>query len=261
MVSKFEFPEPLIVMGMGRSGTRNLADILNISEEVCLHGEIPLPSINHFFKSMREIEKSHSRNETRYANWNYNKLSMIAEYFSSASIGKRENIDHSRLRYFGHKTPKSERHFSLYEEYFSSLEVGCKYIYCMRDPISVYRSFRTVPWSNISNVDTFIENYLRSYDQYEHALKQAGDRVFLFNLNGYLSSDDSKNSVLELFGFLKISPPFEFFDKIGCLENTNSSKKKFGVERAGISHEDRKKIMENEKMRKVISEHFGWVEL
>ncbi len=250
--------KPLIVMGMGRSGTRYFADILSAHESVLLYGEIPHSAMARFISLLDTLDKEHSRDAARKKRWDEKKLSFIFEAFKSMSMGRAKNK--SGHLYVGHKTPRSEFFFDAYERHFKSAGVQACYFYCLRNPFDVWSSFQNMPWNAFENVNAFIECYNESYRRYIKASSRAKGRVHLLNLDVLRQGGEPRKFFQEkVFHPLEINVDDDFLDSLISKRNTNSSQNAIGRMPEEMSTADYDKIMGNEEISLIISEHFAWL--
>lgn len=180
--------KPLIVMGMGRSGTRYFADIISSHDEIVLHGEIPHSAMSRFIKLLDVLDEEHGRDKVRLRKWREKKSDFILNSFGSMAMGSTSSID--GCKYVGHKTPRSEKFFDFYEKHFHVLDKKPTYFYCIRSPFDVWASFKNMPWNVFKTVEEFVDDYVGSYKRYVRASKRAEGRVHLLNLDAYKNSAD-----------------------------------------------------------------------
>lgn len=246
-------PRPLIVCGMGRSGTRMCANILNNSEDVELQGEIGGPAGTRL---LAWLEALHSQRREEDPEAAYARARAAFRIGASGA-----SVDRPDARWFGHKTPRHERHFRRYETLFSDPENRPVYVYCIRNPFDVWRSYQAMPWNKFETVTAFLPAWIRSVHLYEGMRGAAESRVHLFNLDRMLAAPDWMTYLgPELFEPLDISPQ-TFRQPVQSLRNTNSAERKAGKIPDPISEADRGAIAGHPEVRRIASEHFPTLDL
>lgn len=246
-------PKPLIVFGMGRSGTRMCANILNNSNDVELQGEIGGRAGT---KMMSWLEAARAQRKHDDASQTYE---LARGAFRLGSAGKalvRENV-----RWFGHKTPRHERHFKRYEAIFDDASTRAIYVYCIRNPFDVWKSYRAMPWNKFKTVDEFLKAWVRSVHMYEAMVQKAPGRVLMFNLDAMIRAPDWLTYVRPaLLEPLAIGED-TFRRPVEELGNTNSAERKVGAKPEPISDADRRVIASHPATRRIIERHFPWINL
>lgn len=249
---------PVIVMGMGRSGTRYFADILSSHPTVLLHGEIPHSATSKFFSLLDTLDKEHSRDKVRERKWKERKGEFIFDAFSGMAMGGGR--DKSGYSYIGHKTPRSEKFFTLYERHFSTAGMTPLFFYCIRNPFDVWASYKNMPWNTFTDVGDFIDAYLNSYAQYEHSLDVAKGRVQLLNLDAYTRGASPSDFLKKyVFSHLGLSVDDRFVEGLLSKENRNSSKSFLGRGVVDNSVQEYREIANNAGMARIIDKHFAWL--
>ena len=244
---------PLIVCGMGRSGTRMCANILNNSSLVELQGEIGGPAGTRL---MAWLEAAHLQRKDQDREAGYD---VARAAFRLAAPGK--TLERPGAVWFGHKTPRHERHFRRYEVIFDDPDNLPVYVYCIRNPFDVWRSYRAMPWNKFKTVEGFLKAWLRSVHTYEEMLEAAPGRVLTFNLDEMLRSSDWMSYLTPgLFTALDI-PEDSFSRPVQDLKNTNSAVNKTGTRPEPISEPDRLAIAGHPQVRRIIQRHFAWLDL
>ncbi|MBA4001095.1 MAG: hypothetical protein C0461_10955 [Brevundimonas sp.] len=238
---------------MGRSGTRMCANILRNSSLVELQGELGGPAGTRLLAwleaalAQRRIEDF----DTRY--------DFVRRAFRLSAPGRPSDRPHAI--WFGHKTPRHERHFRRYETLFDNPENRPVYVYCLRNPFDVWRSYQAMPWNKFRDVDTFLEAWLRSVAVYELIAERAPDRVLVFNLDRMLRAADWRD-YLEPTLFQPLGLSGETFSRpVITLRNSNSSLNKTGARPDPISEADRRAIARQPEVRRIAAEHFPWLGL
>lgn len=249
---------PLIVMGMGRSGTRYFADVLSSHQKVLLHGEIPHSAMSKYFSLLDVLDKEHSRDKVRDRKWKERKSGFILDSFSSMAMGGGESS--AGYLYVGHKTPRSEKFFSSYENHFFSAGMSPLYFYCMRNPFDVWSSYKIMPWNTFKSVKEFLDAYVASYDQYERCLKVAKGRVHPLNLCEYKRSENPGEFLkTKIFSHLVLDVDDGFILSLHSKENRNSSQNFLGKDSAGISADEYTEMMNDERVMKILNKYFPWM--
>lgn len=250
--------KPLIVMGMGRSGTRYFADILSSHSSVLLHGEIPHSAMSKYFSLIETLDIENSRDKVRERKWKERKGGFILDAFSSMAMGGGR--EKSGYLYVGHKTPRSEKFFHLYEKHFLSSGLTPIYFYCIRNPYDVWASYKNMPWNSFKNTHAFIDAYLSSYSQYEKCVDLAKDRVQLLNLDAYKRGDESRGFINDnIFNYLGLEVDDVFVRGLLSKENRNSSESFLGRGVASNSDKEIREIKNNAGMMRVMNKHFPWL--
>lgn len=243
---------PLIVCGMGRSGTRMCANILNNSSLVELQGEIGGPAGTRLVTWL-EAARLQRRNDNHAETYN---LARAAFRLGNRGDGR----ERPGVLWFGHKTPRHERHFRRYEVIFDDPDNRPIYVYCFRNPFDVWRSYRAMPWNKFRTVEDFLKAWLRSVRMYEIMAEAAPGRVIVFNLDEMLRAGDwSAYLTPRLFEPLQI-PASSFSRPVQKLSNSNSALNKTGARPEPISDADRLVIAGHPEARRVIARHFPWID-
>ncbi len=180
--------QPLIICGMGRSGTRTVADVLSAHRKVQLYGEIPPHMMEAFLSLLDVMDKGYLNDKSFTDDWRARKLDYIFESFNFLSKEFSKTRKSYRL-ICGYKSPRHERFFAEFERHFNSIDVNAHYIYCTRDPVSCWASYKSMPWNKFT-LNAFIEDYKNSIQEYRIMKNSAPDRVHLFDLNEYTKSYD-----------------------------------------------------------------------
>ncbi len=247
--------KPLIIMGVARSGTRNLASMLGGHKEILLQGEIHNAVMNDFFNMIDKLDQVQSVDEFRHKKWLSKKSQFILESFGYMSLGSK--VKKSSAHYIGHKTPYGERFFHQYEKHFNSTGLEASYFYCARNPLEVWKSLLNMPWNKIHNVNRFIDDYVQSFEMYEEIKKQAEDRVHFFNLNNYIIAK-SKVDFMQENAFDKLDIQLTEENRYLCeVENTNSSMGRVGKSPESLSAEDIKILNEDKRIQKILDKYFN----
>ena len=243
---------PLIVCGMGRSGTRMCANILSNSSEVELQGEIGGPAGS---KMLGWLEAAHAQSPADDPHRVY-RLARVT--FREGSAGRPQ--DRPDARWFGYKSPRHERYFQRYEVLFADPERRARYVYCLRNPFHVWRSYRAMPWNKFRDVREFLPAWLRSVQTYEAMIDAAPDRVSLFNLDAMVRSPDRLEWLTPtLLAPLALSPD-TFRKPVDSLKNSNSAANKVGAEPQEPPAADLAFIADHPEAAAKVRAYFPWLE-
>ena len=239
---------PLIVCGMGRSGTRMCANILNNSDLVELQGEIGGPAGT---KMVIWLEAARRQRHNESSDGVY---ALARAAFQLGSAGRA--LDRPDARWFGHKTPRHERHFGRYENIFSDPDNLATYVYCLRNPFDVWRSYRAMPWNKFANAAGFVRAWTKSVRNYELMKSRAGERVLTFHLDDFIASPDRLDYLRPvLLDPLGISSD-TFSRPVDELKNSNSALTKVGVIPEPLPDADVATIGFDKEVRRMIDAYF-----
>lgn len=215
------YVKPVIICGNARSGTRMMTDIANTHPHVAVQEEMHAKTIEAYFEFTRTIDEnfsSYSERKGHYLadHWDAHKKSLTLAFLSFAN--KKEMIGQGKsINYYGIKTPGFERYFSEFETLFNSEAL---YIYCVRNPVSVWRSWKSMGYLN--DIEVFKNRYSRSIRQAIKIKRQAEDRLAVFNLDEFISAKDKGEYVSQnIFEKLALEGLFDK-TKISSLDNRNS---------------------------------------
>lgn len=243
---------PLIVCGMGRSGTRMCANILSNSSDIELQGEVGGPAGS---RMMNWLEAVHAQSPDDDPHRIY-RLARVT--FREGSAGRPQ--DRPRARWFGYKSPRHERYFERYEALFSDPKRPARYVYCLRNPFHVWRSYRAMPWNKFKDVRAFLEAWVRSARTYEAMVEAAPGRVILFNLDDMVRSDDRLKWLTPvLLEPLGISPE-SFRRPVEALANSNSALNKLGKTPDEPPAADMAAIAADRDVIRIVQAYFPWME-
>ena len=247
-----DLARPLIVFGMGRSGTRMCANILNNSRDVELQGEIGGAVGSKMMAWLASVATQKQPPEPV-------RMYGLARAAFRDSTPSRPMV-RSRARWFGHKTPRHERHFARYEAIFSDPSRQPHYVYCLRNPFHVWRSYRIMPWNKFKTVGAFLEAWIRSVQTYERMIHQAPGRVHLFNLDDMVRAPDLLTWIeANLLDQLELTPD-GFRRDIDKLENSNSASNKLGLKPSPPPVSDMIQIAVDREAARMVRAYFPWME-
>ena len=176
---------PLIVCGRQRAGTRYIADILQLFEEVNLQGEIPSSVLNSMMKFMDNTEQAYEKLGQRderwhgyYNNWKSKKKELMFSLWYGVSCSKAKKSP-KICKYFGYKRPSEEFYYDFYEKHLGKDEVN--YVYCIRNFKENYLSVKSRwPKKEISQIS---DDYVASINQYIKMKEKSPNKIVLFNLD------------------------------------------------------------------------------
>ncbi|MAB09567.1 sulfotransferase [Hyphomonas sp.] len=179
---------PLIVCGMGRSGTRTVADILSAHERIQLYGEIPPQMIDAFMTFLDKVDLGYFKNPQFTEDWKARKLNYLYESFNALSKTYAKKTKDSLL-VCGYKSPRHEMHFKKLEKHFNNADASAHYIYCTRSAETCWASYKSMPWNSFT-LETFLEDYKQSLREYHVMKEAASERVHVFSLDAYTRAPD-----------------------------------------------------------------------
>lgn len=247
-----DMARPLIVFGMGRSGTRMCANILNNSRDVELQGEIGGQVGSKMMAWLVSVATQKDPPEP-------GRMYRLARSAFRDSTPSRPLV-RERARWFGHKTPRHERHFDRYEAIFNDPALEPHYVYCLRNPFHVWRSYRIMPWNKFKTVRAFLDAWIRSVQTYERMVEDAPGRVHLFNLDDMVRAPD-------LLGWVEpnLLAPLDlnadgFRREIDDLENSNSASNKLGVKPEPPPVSEMIEIAADREAARMVRTYFPWME-
>ena len=247
-----EQARPLIVCGMGRSGTRMCANILSNSRDVEMQGEIGGPAGS---RMMAWLEANYPQRSEADP---YRIYRLARATFREGSAGRPQ--DRPRALWFGYKSPRHERYFHRYERLFEDPARRPRYVYCLRNPFHVWRSYRAMPWNKFKDVRAFLQAWNRSVGTWETMRRQAPDRVSLFNLDSMIRSPDRLEWLTPvLLEPLNLSPEM-FRRPVEALRNSNSAANKVGAEPQELPPADMAAIAADPDAAAAVRAYFPWLE-
>ncbi|MFN4296665.1 MAG: sulfotransferase [Brevundimonas sp.] len=248
----FTHPRPLIVCGFGRSGTRMCANLLANSGVVELQGEIPREIAQETLSWLTAARAAAAPTQPERV------YSLARSVFRD--ITPARPMDRPDALWFGHKTPHHERHFDRYEAIFDQPGGLPVYVYCLRNPFHVWRSYRVMPWGGFDRPGGFLKSWLRSVAAWERMRQVAPERVLLFNLDAMIRAPDREVWLGDaLFAPLGLSVD-TFRKPVETIGNTNSAEAKLGVAPSPAPLRDIKIIARNRQAMAVVRTHFPWIE-
>jgi len=250
-----EYPRPLIVCGMPRSGTRHFVNALNVHPGVMLTGEIAQPAMRRLLQLGELVERSYSGNERYLRNWQQKRHRFLLESMFSISKSARREFSPDCV-YVGTKTPNHEFLFEEYERYYRDLEVKPHYVFCARDAEACWASYRSMPWAGQA-VRQFVKRYVRSYEILRKMLRLVPERCVIANLNAYTGSESKTRFLREnLFEPLNLRVTDAQLALILDLKNTNSTRSRTGSDPQPVSGLELALIRRNRQIRKINEEFF-----
>lgn len=245
---------PIVICGMGRSGTRNVADNIARHPKAQIYGEIPPQMMDSFLDFYRTVNNSYKKSQFANA-WEARKEEFFFDCLNNISKEKIETKKHSR-QFVGYKSPKHERFYKKIESCFSSEKVKPYYIYCVRDAFSCWKSYKSMEWNKL-NVESFVDEYVESLRFYFSMLRELEDRVITFNLNEYKACHDKasyfKVSIMEKFGMSEGDLNDFSLDE----RNRNATKNFIGKDPNDLPEREKKTITQNKEIIR-INNYFGF---
>ena len=228
------------------------ANILNNSHTVELQGEIGGPAGSKMMAWLEEIRRQRGPED-------HERMYRLARSaFRDSSAGKP--LERPEARWFGHKTPRHERHFRRYEAVFSDPARPAHYVYCLRNPFHVWRSYRAMPWNKFRNVREFLEAWNRSIKTYGTIVQAAPGRVLAFNLDEMTRAPDQ-------MGWVKpnLLDPLDIAEDtlrrpVDKLRNSNSAANKLGAAPDEPPVTDMAQIAADREAADAVRAYFPWME-
>jgi hypothetical protein len=236
---------PLIICGNARSGTRMMTDIANSHSNIVIQEEMHAKTIEAYFNLVENVNKNFEHYSDRKGyklsnHWENSQKSLTISFLSFANKKPMVGYD-KNVKYYGIKTPGFERYYNQFESVFNG---QAKYIYCLRNPASVWRSWKSLDF--VDDIEIFKARYTRSLRQAVKIKNNSPQRFALFNLDEYISSPDKthyvSNTVLSSIG---ISEEFNA-GTIESLENRNSMQKRGSKPNEGSKFNEEKQYLEED---------------
>jgi Sulfotransferase family len=228
---------PLFICGMGRSGTTDALRTANAHPQIALNGEIALPVLKQFLIALDAADRLY---RGAHDGWLERKAEYMFESFGALSkSGPNRQNDRTGLLFRGHKTPQLEKLFDENEAHFASVGLAPRYLYCARNPFDCWRSLRAAEWNRNEDVNTFLAQYVQSFERLADIEARAGDRVGILNLDALIASGDSVAFYREmLFAPLGLDMP----ERVVRRMQTLSAKRAEGPRPAELAADDRRAI-------------------
>ena len=253
-------PVPLIVCGMGRSGTRNAANALNAHREVKLFGELPIGIARALFSLLQTADDSHARNETYEQMWRAKKAAFMFDAFDAfdalGTLGPSQPVA-AGVRFVGHKTPRHEVFFDDYERYFAAVGLEPRYVYCARDALSCWRSYTSMAW-NVKSLSVFLDQYAESFESLNRMLEHAGPRVAVARLGDLQAAPHLIDWYREtLFEPLGLELDDDTANLISAMPNRNATSRVTGKPPVELDEEEVLLIDQDERVATIRREHFA----
>lgn len=224
----FQCVSPLIVCGAARSGTRMVTDLLNKHPSFAVEEEMHAKTLEAFFEFLDTVDSnfdSYSLRKGRRLDKHWQLMKPVFFHVFLKCANKKESVEvDSNVIYHGIKTPGYERYFDSFENVFK--ENPPNYVYCVRSASLVWRSWKSLGF--LTDFDAFRNRYIRSLRQACRIKKNASDRLVVFDLDGFVASQDKNSYVNDnlvglLLGERNSSIEFSGFDLV---ENRNSMEKR-----------------------------------
>lgn len=250
---KFQRTRPLIVCGFVRSGTQMCATILSNSLVVELQGEIPISLTRPTFVWLQAVKREQQHEDARL-------FYRLCRTTLRGITPPSSNAIRRDARWFGHKTPRHENYFDIYEKLFDHPEARPCYVYCLRNPFHVWQSYRVMPWNGWPGVRRFLKGWVKSVEAFEAMRAVAQDRVFLFHLDEMLASADQLTWLQKtMLDGLEIEAD-TFRKPVESLRNNNSAQAKFGLAPPEVPIGELAYIARDRRVRRIIDQYFPELE-
>ena len=111
---------PIVICGMGRSGTRNIADNIARHPEVQIYGEIPPQMMEFFLDFYSTVNFSYSKSAFKES-WAKRKEEFFFDCLNNISKEKIE-LKKVERKYVGYKSPRHEQFYEKIEACFAKEE-------------------------------------------------------------------------------------------------------------------------------------------
>lgn len=191
-MNEFSQPErPLIICGMGRSGTTLIKSLVLTAPGVIIYPEPQHECLAATFQLLEAVRKLY---RGRGSGWRKiddaraeRNVSFILRH---VLCGIEGNIAAAPRRIgfrYGFKQPNAEGYFQRWETLLGS--IAPIYLYCYRDPIDVYDSYLSMPWGNVTP-ESFQERLEGSLSAVLEMLETVPGRTFLLPVH-QISADRS----------------------------------------------------------------------
>lgn len=245
--------KPLVICGNARSGTRMMTDIVNSHPNIVVQEEMHAKTIEAYFRLTEEVDDTFAhyskRKGTYLANhWDSKKKSLTLAFLSFANKKSMVGLGKD-VKYYGIKTPGFERYFKSFESVFAK---EATYIYCLRNPVSVWRSWKSLEF--VDDVELFKSRYIRSLRQAIKIKNNAKGRFILFQLDDFIASNNQSSYISEnIFKNLELDKGLLPIS-IEEIENRNSLEKRGAKSKEGDNFLREKKILENDETLKMYME-------
>ncbi|GAB5388791.1 MAG: hypothetical protein Alpg2KO_17590 [Alphaproteobacteria bacterium] len=214
---------PLIICGAARSGTRMMTDLINRHPEVAIQEEMHAKTIEAFFRFTEEVDAifaSYSERKGRPLEGHWMRSRHMLTHAMLVSANKSSLYGRGKpIRFHGIKTPGYERYFDQFDKAFATTPP--RYIYCMRDPGKVWRSWQAMEY--VDDYATFEARYIRSLRQANRIRRRAPDRLVVFDLEAYIAATDKGEHVARnILSPLGLDTPDSLRQSLSATENRNS---------------------------------------
>lgn len=245
---------------MGRSGTRNTANVLNAHEHVKLFGEMPTGITKALFSLLTTVDRTYAKKDYHRELWAAKKAEFLFAAFDHIGKAPRAPADAKpAARYVGHKTPHHELLFDEYESHCGSVGLAPVYFYCARDPRGCWRSYKSMPW-NTRTLEGFLAEYEASYRQLDAMLEHCPERVHVVKLNGLMAAEDQVEWYARtLFAPLGLNMSDTLAAEIATLRNNNATVRVTGQAPVELTPEEVELIEGNPAIRRIEERHFSSV--
>lgn len=196
---------PVIVCGMGRSGTTLIKGILNTAGNLTVYSELKHGCLQATLKLLDEVRDLYRE---RSAGWRKTdderaerNVSFILRHTLCGISGVTDPGRCLAKPRFGFKQPNAELYFEKFEELLGSIAPW--YLYCWREPIDVYESYLSMPWGD-TKPDRFKEELEASFGAAVNLLGKVRDRAVLLPVHTLSADQEHRTRIFT-----------EMFDRIG----------------------------------------------
>jgi hypothetical protein len=169
---------PIMVVGGPRCGTRFVAGALNRSRTVLLQGEIPSEAMDNAVRFLSDTTDYFASFPKWAASWEQSRRALLYALWASMVKGRPRTV-RNPLTWFGHKTPRHDRYWEFYRDFFG--DVSPKYVFCMRNFVEHYLSMNSM--NEHEPIHHVAREYRASIARYADMKAALGDDVSLFVLD------------------------------------------------------------------------------
>lgn len=213
---------PLSVVGLPRAGTRFVADALNLSDEVCLQGEV-LDSTVQGLRVMFDGAEHYFSSRGKLDLWRRRKQHLTVAAWANASKSVPRPLP-EHCRFYGFKAPQHERYFDFYEDVFAANPP--LWVFCLRNFRDQFRSLMSMKWrtGNKATIEFIGAEYVKALDALDAMTAAAPERVFTFVLDDHIADQPGYlSALLEQVG---VAADAELLDRMTGLGRRNSAESK-----------------------------------
>lgn len=224
--------KPIFIVGVPRSGTTLLAQLLNAS------GQIYFPFETHFFQLVNN--KTWMQKEDGFSAFFSSKLNHYEQYYGYSLAEKRllrqktrsartkreflsiicqYEANKKRVERWGEKTPGHIAHINDILESFPE----CKIVAIIRDPRDIYLSMLKVPWG-LKNVYKIVKRYKTSYQKVLKYRKMFSDSILIVKYEDLIKKPEY--TIKYLYTDCGLEYKKSIFDNFSHKNNINFDKKR-----------------------------------